>query len=169
MRNGTVDAAALEEILDEAIRGCGAVRGNVQVFNAPRRGLEIVAQRGFTRQFLELFDLVTPAGPSTSACARAFRLGRRVMVADVLADPDFAPYVAMAKLSGFQAVQSTPILLDGRVVGVLSTHFEQPTELSAAAAQVLDECAASIARLIGDAGQAQDEAAGLRRTGPQAG
>lgn len=151
MGDGALDAAALAQILDEAIRGSGAARGNVQMFSAGRGGLEIVAQHGFTRQFLELFELVTPAGPSTSACARAFRLARRVMIPDVTVDPEFAPYLGMAQLSGFRAVQSTPILLDGQVVGVLSTHFEEATELSAEAARVLDECAAAIARLAGAA------------------
>ncbi len=159
MRNGAVDTVALAGILDEAIRGSGAVRGNVQLFNAARGGLEITAQRGFTRQFLELFELVTPAGPSTSACARAFRLGRRVMVRDVAEDPEFVPYLALAHSNGFRAVQSTPVFVDGRVIGVLSTHFEKATELSAEATQALDACAAAIARLVAPA---QDLEGGAR-------
>ncbi|MBV8063772.1 MAG: hypothetical protein JOY51_09255, partial [Nevskia sp.] len=47
--------AALLEVLDTAIAVTGAARGNVQLFNRRSDGLEIVAERGFPKEFLELF------------------------------------------------------------------------------------------------------------------
>jgi GAF domain-containing protein len=45
----------------------------------------------------------------------------------VTSDPDFAPHREIAAASGFQAVQSTPLLdSHGHVAGVLSTHYPLP-------------------------------------------
>jgi GAF domain-containing protein len=143
-----VFGTAVAGVLEAAIGAVGARFGNVQIFDARSGGLEIVVQHGFPNEFLELFARVTPAGPSTSACARAFRAGRRVVVSDVAADPEFAPYLAMARQCGFRAVQSTPVVLDGRVVGMLSTHFAEVTELAPESGAVLDRYAAALARLM---------------------
>jgi len=138
------------DILQAAIGATGAAFGNVQIFDPRHGGLEIVAQLGFPQEFLDLFARVTPAGPSSTACARAFRQGRRVMIPDVELDLEFEPYRPIARTCGFKAVQSTPIMQDGRVVGVLSTHFAERTELPPESAQLLDRYAAVIARLMRD-------------------
>jgi len=46
-----------------------------------------------------------------------------VVIADVREDPRFAAHREIAANSGFQAVQSTPLVdQDSRVLGMLSTH-----------------------------------------------
>jgi GAF domain-containing protein len=145
---GEAFRAAAAEVLQTAIAALGAAFGKVQLFNARRGALEIVAHSGFPREFLELFALVTPAGPSKAVCARAFRLGRAVMIADVAEDPEFAPYLEMALQCGFRAVLCTPIVRNGGAVGVLSTHFAEVTRLAPELERVLDQYAAAIARLL---------------------
>lgn len=149
---GGAPAEALGAALEAAIAAVGAAFGNVQCYDARRGVLELVAHRGFRPEFLDLFAVVTPAGPSTTACARAFRRRQRVVIADVEADPEFEPYLGIARLCGFKAVQSTPILREGRVVGVMSTHFAETTELSPQAHERLDEVAAQMAELMGAGG-----------------
>lgn len=137
----------LLEILDEAIAADDAALGNIQVLNPRTGALEIVAQRGFTLSFLNLFRSVRPDEPS--ACGRAFSKGRRVMIFDVDRDRPYAPYRSMASSAGYRAVQSTPIVLHKEAVGVLSTHFRQPHQLTRRAERALDRCAAEAAAVIG--------------------
>ncbi len=140
--------AAVGAVLEAAIGAVGAAFGNVQLYDARRGVLEIVAHRGFRPEFLDLFAVVTPAGPSTTACARAFRRQQRVVIRDVEADPEFEPYLGIARLCGFKAVQSTPIIREGRVLGIMSTHFAEVTELAPQAQEQLDGYAAEMARLM---------------------
>jgi PAS domain S-box-containing protein len=117
-------ATALQDVLESAVEITGADMGNIQVYNRARRTLEIVAQRGFDRAFLEHFRNVNVDG--TSSCGRALASRRRVVIPDVTADPLFEPHLQAAAAAGFRAVQSTPLMSrDGRVLGVLSTHYVQ--------------------------------------------
>ncbi|HZW09841.1 MAG TPA: PAS domain S-box protein, partial [Phycisphaerales bacterium] len=115
----------LEEILRASIDLLGGDKGNVQLLDAGRRALFIAAQRGFERPFLDHFRAVS--ADDGSACGRAFRAGRRLVIEDVECDELFASHRPAARAAGFRAVQSTPLLArDGSLVGVLSTHFRAP-------------------------------------------
>ena len=141
--------SSLSRILDAAIAECGAMKGNVQLFDTGHGTLRIEAQRGFDASFLQLFEQVRIDDPS--ACGRAFRQKQRVVIQDVMADPLFAPYLSIARANHFRAVQSTPILAnDGSVLGVFSTHFSQANQYSEKMAGPLDRYAAKIARLIAE-------------------
>src|SRR5689334_10438108 len=114
--------STLLEILDDAIEADGAAKGNVQLFNSVLGGLEIVAQRGFDESFLETFRIVRADEPS--ACGRALRFKRRVVISGIRADLFYSPYLTVAAEAGYRAVQSTPIVAkDGVAIGILSTHF----------------------------------------------
>jgi GAF domain-containing protein len=142
-----ISQRALLEILDEAMKAGHASFGNVQLRNPWTGDLEVVASRGFDGEFLHFFRAVAPDCPS--ACGRALRLGQRVLVRDVAADPYFTPFLQIARRAGFRSVQSTPLhLSDGRVAGIISTHFKTPRVLSQAASDLLDRCAMKAARLI---------------------
>ena len=67
--------SGLKEALNAAIEVLGADRGNVQILNADKQALEIVAQEGFSREFLEFFREVR--AEEESACGRALRTGER--------------------------------------------------------------------------------------------
>jgi len=115
----------LDRALSRAFELTGATLGNVQLMDWKRGYLTIAAQCGFNDEFLDFFRCVK--AEHGSACARAIRERRPVVVEDVLADWEFAPYRTHALESGFRAVQSTPLISSsGAFVGVLSTHFPAP-------------------------------------------
>jgi PAS domain-containing protein len=50
----------------------------------------------------------------------------RVVIKDVEKDARFAPHRHVARAAGFRAVQSTPLVSrEGRLLGMISTHFRQ--------------------------------------------
>jgi PAS domain-containing protein len=111
----------LAEMLRASMQLVGADKGTVQIMN-PRGELTIAAQEGFEPPFLEIFKEVNVE--DNSACGRALRTGRRVIIEDVETDEEFAAFQHIALAAGFRAVQSTPLVArDGGVLGMLSTHF----------------------------------------------
>jgi PAS domain S-box-containing protein len=118
----------LQPLLEEVLRAIIALQnadfGNVQLFNAKTGALDIVAQRGFQREFLDYFATVREEG---AACGRAFVRRERVIIEDVETDPGFAPHRRIAANAGFRAVQSTPLFSrSGEPLGMISTHFRRP-------------------------------------------
>ncbi len=115
----------MEDMLDAAIELLGADMGNVQMLDPHKNVLEIVAQRGFQKDFLEFFREVST--DDDSACGRTLRAGRRTIIEDVETDDGYAPYREIAAAAGYRGVQSTPLVgRDGAVYGMLSTHFRAP-------------------------------------------
>ncbi len=120
--------AAVQTVLNDVVALHGAEYGDLQLVAG--KELVIVAERGLTSAFLETFRGVTKNGGC--ACGRAWRLGRTVVVADVTKDSDYAPYRTDAKAAGYRAVQSTPLIAGGRVIGMVSTLFanvHEPTPI----------------------------------------
>jgi signal transduction histidine kinase len=139
--------SGLRDVLQHAVAACGADFGNIQRYDPRLAALEIVVQQGFDAAFLAHFRTVRV--DEGSACARVLQAGERIVVEDVELDPDFAPHRPVAAAAGFRAVQSTPLRVhDGRIVGILSTHFRAPHRLPARDAQVLDLYARHAADLI---------------------
>lgn len=114
----------LDCALDRALELTGTALGNLQLMDWRNSNLSIAAQRGFNDKFLSFFRRVSPT--DGSACARAVLQGRAIIIEDVLADDEFAPYRTIALEAGFRSVQSTPLISSGGAfVGVLSTHFSK--------------------------------------------
>ena len=114
----------LEEVLNAIIALQNADFGNVQLYDPETKTLEVVTHRGFQRSFLDYFSSVNEPG---AACGRAMQRRERVIIEDVLADPDFEPHRQIAASAGFRAVQSTPLFSrSGEPLGMISTHFRQP-------------------------------------------
>ena len=65
--------AQLQQLLNAAITADGASKGNVKLFNPYLDGLEIVAQHGFDKPFLQQFDVVRWDEPT--ACGGPIALG----------------------------------------------------------------------------------------------
>jgi hypothetical protein len=117
----------LDEVLEFALTLLHAERGNVQLADPLTGVLRIAAQRGFGSEFLEYFADVADDG---SACGRAAQDHAQVVITDVTTDPGFAPHREIALASGFRAVQSTPLVnRAGHLVGMVSTHYPEPTTL----------------------------------------
>ncbi|HWW50438.1 MAG TPA: PAS domain S-box protein, partial [Verrucomicrobiae bacterium] len=136
----------LEEVLNATIALQSADFGNLQLYNERTQALEIVAQRGFGQDFLNHFSAVNESG---AACGRALKRAERVIIEDVLTDPDFAPHRAIAASAGFRAVQSTPLFSrSGEPLGIVSTHFRQPHRPSERELRLTDLYARQAAELI---------------------
>jgi GAF domain-containing protein len=123
----------LETALNSYLRVFGTRVGNVQILDMhdSHAVLAIAAQRGFDRRFLEAF--ATVSAKDNSACGRALRYGRSVIISDVDEDGDFAPFREIAHEAGYRGVISTPLTTSwGHIVGVISAHFPQPHRPSAA-------------------------------------
>ncbi|HEX2269072.1 MAG TPA: GAF domain-containing protein, partial [Pyrinomonadaceae bacterium] len=116
-------------------------------YNPERGKLEILVQRGFQKEFLDYFHAV--GIEDGSACAQALQSGKRIVIPDVNTDPKFAPHRDLAASTGFRAVQSTPLKThDGRMLGILSTHFRNAHRLSDRDERLLDLYARHAADLI---------------------
>lgn len=135
----------LGQLLDSALRASGTNMGNIQIAERVKDRLHIVVHRGLNKHFLDHFSVVRSDTPS--ACGRAFLLRRRVVIEDVLIDPQYEAHRDAALEAGYRAVQSTPILGEGHVAGVLSTLYRVPHRLSVHEAKNLDEIAA-VARVL---------------------
>jgi len=116
----------LEEIVDAAIAITHAAKGNLQLFDPSAGMLRMAAAKGFSREWLDFFSVVSGGAAS---CARAMRTRQRVIVDDVRSSRIFAgtPALAVQLKDGILAVQSTPLISrSGEFLGMLSTHFAEP-------------------------------------------
>ena len=130
--------SGLDDILDNAMASCNAAFGTIQLYSRNVGGLEIAVQRGFGVPFLEHFRLVR-AQDCAAASARALRTRQRVVVEDVTRDAEYAEHLPVALQAGFRALQVTPLRSHhGGIVGMLSTHFRSPHQVSAREAKLLD-------------------------------
>jgi hypothetical protein len=117
-------SSLLPQVLEGALSLMGADLGNIQIIDPATGSLKLVTQAGFGREFLDYFAIVDDNG---SACGRAAQRCTQIVIDDVHADPGFAPHREIAAASGFRAVQSTPLAdYTGRLVGMISTHFQRP-------------------------------------------
>ncbi len=114
----------LEKILDDVILLQSADFGTIQLYDDKAAALTFVAQRGFKEGFLKYFNSIKiPA----SACALAVKRRERVLIEDVEKDDYYAPTRPLAAEAGFRAVHSIPMfILDGKIIGVISTYFRHP-------------------------------------------
>jgi signal transduction histidine kinase/DNA-binding response OmpR family regulator len=144
----------LHDILDAAIEITGADMGNIQLLEDGV--LKIVAQRGFQKPFLDFFNAVHEGH---AACGTAMDKGERVIVEDVANSDIFTgtPALDVVLAAGALAVQSTPLVSRfGRVLGMFSTHYNEPHRPSEHVLHQLDVLARQAADLI-ERKQAEEE------------
>jgi PAS domain S-box-containing protein len=116
--------SVLEQVLDASIELQRADFGLVQLCNPHTNVLTLVAQRGFTQDFVERFNTGDDA---STPCGRAMLRRERVIIEDVATDSAFELYRHIAEQVGFRAVQSTPLISrTGELLGIVSTHFRNP-------------------------------------------
>jgi PAS domain S-box-containing protein len=119
-------ASGLDEVLRTVKELTGATKGNVQLVNAGRNTLSIVAYDGFDAGFLAAFEHLSMDN-SRAACGRALASGGPVAIEDVLTDPAYAEYHDIARAAGYRAVVSVPLFgADGSKLGAISVHFPSP-------------------------------------------
>lgn len=139
--------AVLDCALDRSLALMGARFGNVQLMDWRSGVLKITAQRGFQSEFLDFFKYVELK--DTCACARALRDRGAIIIEDVTADQQFAPFRNVICRAGIRAVQSTPLISNsGALVGILSTHFPMPHRPTDAQMRLMKEAAQLVADTI---------------------
>jgi PAS domain S-box-containing protein len=109
------------QMLDAAMSLLGADKGVFQLLRADNM-LVIAAHRGFEPDFLAYFAEVSD--DHMSACSRALKCGRPVIIEDVESDAQYAPLRARARAAGYRAVASIPLMRsNGAILGIFSSHF----------------------------------------------
>lgn len=120
------------KVVQAAVEIVGSDAASIQVYDHDRRGLRLVGWHGFDPASAAFWRLVAPESAST--CGLALTAGTRVVVPDVEAAAALAGSDDLHEYrrSGLRAVQPTPLFTgDGRVVGMLSTHWRSPHEVRA--------------------------------------
>jgi PAS domain S-box-containing protein len=127
----------LDKILAGAIELLDADMGHIQILDPNRGILEIAAHRGTPQELLDLICDVSTA--DSSACGRALQSGKRIVIEDVETDALYAPWLPIARATGYRALQSTPIMSsEGRPLGILCTHFRSTHQLNDEDLRLLD-------------------------------
>jgi GAF domain-containing protein len=141
-----------EQILDSAIAILHADFASIQMFY-PERGingeLRLLGHRGFNGEAAKRWEWVRSGTLTT--CGEALRTRQRIAVPDVrncgfiAGSDELEAYLA----AGILAVQTTPLVSRfGALLGMVSTHWREPHELSASELRALDVLARMAADLI---------------------
>ena len=88
-----------------------------------------------------LRDLTLAGSPTETAIHE----GRTAVMTDVLSDPAFGPWRALAEEGGYRSLVSVPLVVQGEVLGVLNGYCEQPRAFSAAQIATVETLAAQAA------------------------
>lgn len=145
---GTEGSDALfGEILDAAINITQADAGTIQLLNKDSNTLTFLAARGFAPDMLTHFARVDAS--SGSPCGIALATGKRAMVEFRRDAPDPDGSVKLHADAGFRSAQSTPLISrTGQPMGMFSTHWHAPRELSERELRFLDLLGRQAADLI---------------------
>jgi CheY-like chemotaxis protein len=130
--------SALRKVLEGAVAVLKADKGNVLLFEETENLLRNAISIGFPQEFMDRYPTIQTDAPT--ACARAFRGQVRIVVEDIHQDPDFAKLGGeVCESFGFSAVQATPLRgRNGRMLGILSTHYDRPYSPPAEDLRTLD-------------------------------
>ncbi|HPU01236.1 MAG TPA: ATP-binding protein [Bacillota bacterium] len=112
-------------------------------------GLRLLRQRGFNEADIGAWKWVTPR--SRSSCGLALNTRQRVVFPDVLQCEYMAGSIYLESYNkiGIRAVQTTPLLArDGSLIGMFSTYWRQPHDLTENETSILDVLARLAADLI---------------------
>jgi signal transduction histidine kinase/CheY-like chemotaxis protein len=111
----------LHEVLQAALTLQGTDLGHLSLCDSERDGLHIEVHSGFDEELLKQAEWIAPGAGATGTC---YEQRRRVVVEDVEVDPIFARYRDAARVAGFRACHSTPLITGScNFIGVLSVHF----------------------------------------------
>ncbi len=139
----------LSDILESAIALSGADFGNIQLLGSDGC-LKIVAERGFSNNWLSYWDSVSEGQGS---CGEALCTATRIIVPDVRKSTLFTTTDALdvQLRENVQAVQTTPIFSSrgkGPILGMLSTHYKTPHTFEPSSFCIIDALVRHAADLI---------------------
>jgi CheY-like chemotaxis protein len=136
----------LQRVLDACIELMGADKGLFQIYDEGADALVIKGHVGFGPEFLEHFHYVSVG--QDCVCARAFARKAQVLAENVFEEP-YPELHPVFRREGLTAVISTPVLGgDGRILGMLSTHFARSHRPSSRELDLLDLYIRQAARVI---------------------
>ena len=135
-----ISAALIEEndvhaLFDKVLESAAAIMrsdfASVQTVDENEDALRMLAWRGFDQEFGRIFEL--NRRDTRTSCSVARQTGQRVIVPDVETCAFIAgtPALEDHRRTGIRAVQSTPLISrNGKLVGMLSTHWRNPHQPS---------------------------------------
>ncbi|MGH2502677.1 MAG: ATP-binding protein [Ktedonobacterales bacterium] len=145
---GQLDAL-YAQIVEAAMAVMRSDMGSMQVFHPECSALQLLASKGLEPEAVAFWEWVY--ADSTTSCGVALGTGERVIVLDAEASDFMAGTQDLEyyRLGGIMAAQSTPLISrDGRVVGMISTHWRRPHQPSERSLRMLDVLARQAADLI---------------------
>ena len=114
----------LEEIITSATTLVGTNMGTLLLYDCEKDDLYTVASGGFTNEYL---NFVRRIPLSDGICGRTVLERRRFIIEDIEADPLFTSYLPIARLGGYRAICSTPLLTQsGDIMGAIVVYFREP-------------------------------------------
>jgi GAF domain-containing protein len=114
---------AVATLLHDVVALHGAEFGDVQLPIGDE--LVIVAQHGLRVEFLKAFRRV--GCDDGSACGRALRERKTIVIEDVETDAEYEQFRSDARAAGYRGVQTTPLFTsNGELIGMVSTLFANP-------------------------------------------
>jgi PAS domain S-box-containing protein len=173
-KDGNDEAACLNEILNVGIEISGADKGNIQLVDEETGALTMAAHKGFEPWFLDYFEGVADAN---SACGVALKSKQRVIVENITQSEIFVGKSSLSILreADVFAVQSLPLVSStGAVLGIISTHFNNPHRPTEQELRLMDLLARQTAdylerkRVEKDREQLLSREHGLRQTAEEA-
>ncbi|WP_233887795.1 hybrid sensor histidine kinase/response regulator [Paraburkholderia flagellata] len=144
--------ALYSRIVEAARQLLGSDFASLQMLSGAEHGrerLDLIAYCGFTPAAAEHWRVVHI--DSTTSCGAAWARGERVIVPDAEAWPEFAGTVDLDvfRETGIRSMQTTPLRArDGKLIGMLSTHWTLPYAPGARQLQLFDILASQAASLI---------------------
>lgn len=124
---GVDDGQALfDEILDTAMAITRADFGTMQLYDAEQSELHLIASKNLHAKSREDWQIVSIQ--NGTSCGSALQHGERVVIPDAKHSSSVGPEtIRNFALCGIAAVQSTPLTTrEGRLIGMISTHWREP-------------------------------------------
>jgi len=131
-----VSPATMRESLDALVRLIERVspgmRGSVLLLDDDGVTLRHGAAPNLPPEYCRMIDGL-PIGAVAGSCGTAAWRRKRVIVRDIMSDPLWEPYRALAAPFGFVACWSTPILDgEGRVLATFAMYYDEPRDPTSA-------------------------------------
>ncbi|MGQ9709168.1 MAG: GAF domain-containing protein [Anaerolineae bacterium] len=153
---GSLDAFTVaQEALDALCRTVDAQKGVIYLYEPPDDRLRLIAISGFGEETAEAFDrrLQLRLGQGLAGWVALHR--QTAMVDDILQDERWLPVPGMDDEA--RAAISTPILVRGELIGIITVHSKKPAAFTPEDGQLMEAAASVIgtallnARLYADA------------------
>jgi len=124
------DSTSLSDlVLDAAVEIMDADFGSIRLYDTEHEDLELITSRGFDERAEAPRNRATPVFSDTAE--EVLRTGQRVVVEDVRESIAETDDEDPSLRTGIRAMQTTPLVTrNGDVLGVFSTHWKTPHDLS---------------------------------------